>query len=311
MNRDAAYCKGRSGFRPGREKTLKDSCRKLHGHAPFFFSLILLIFLFFPAHAPANTDAADQPTTRVANQVCPDLFITAEDLQKKLERKSPITLVDIRSREEFDQARIPGSLNIPLHFIRTKAFLKSSRIVIVTEGYQYARLEPECKRLEQQGFMASILFGGLNTWKQANLPMEGEAWAHKAFDLIGPEEFHPEKGCDLWVVLDATSDSALEPILPSAVRCDGKSAFTSSRVKKTMKEKGEAGPFLVLIVNDDGRDLTGISRAASKAGLRNVFYLQGGARAYRQHLQNIALSKEPREKRVQKIEKCPTCGGQS
>lgn len=308
MNRDTAYCRGISGLGPGREKPLKASCRKLYGHAPFFFSLILL---FFPALTPANTDTENQPITRVVNQVCPDLFITTEDLRETLERKSPITLVDIRTREEFFQAHIPGSLNIPLHFIRTKAFLKNSRIVIVTEGYQYARLKPECKRLEQQGFTASILFGGLNSWKQANLPLEGEAWAHKAFDLISPEEFYPEKDSNHWVVLDATSDSALEPILPSAVRCDGKSAFTSSRVKKTMKEKGEAGPFLVLIVNDDGRDLTGISRAASKAGLRNVFYLQGGARAYRQHLQNIALSKEPREKRVQKIEKCPTCGGQS
>lgn len=271
-------------------------------------SMIAFILVFtVPANALSD-DAMDQASGNI-RQVRQELFTTVEDVKQIIDQKSPISLIDIRSQDEFTQAHIPGSLNIPIHFIRTKTFLKNNPVVIVSEGYQYAHLEPECKRLAEEGFKVLILLGGLNSWKQASLPLEGESWISKTFDRISPEAFHLEKDFDHWVILDASEKKAKKAVMPSSVPFDPDSLFASSQLKGSVKSNREGKQGLVLITNDTGTEYQNIARLVSKAELKNVFYLEGGIKAYEQYLQGVALAKEPREKRVQKIQKCPTCGG--
>lgn len=274
-----------------------------------YFAFIIFI-LMLSGRAYANTEDPSGTDSGTMKQARQDLFITAEDVKQKIDLKASLALIDIRSPEEFTQAHIPGSLNIPIHFIRTKAFLKSSPVIIVTDGYQYARLEPECKRLTEQGFKVSILLGGLNYWKQASLPLGGESWAGKTFDSISPEAFYLEKDYDHWVVLDASGKEAGKEAMPFAVPFNPDSQFfATSRLKSTIEKHRKSEQCLVLITNDAGTDYQNIARIISKAELKNVFYLEGGIKAYEQYLKGMALSQEPREKRIQKIQKCPTCGG--
>ena len=65
----------------------------------------------------------------------PAFAISAESVLQKMRENQDIVLVDIRRRVEFEKFRIPGSINIPLFAIKTKAFLKSKSLVIVDEGY--------------------------------------------------------------------------------------------------------------------------------------------------------------------------------
>ena len=44
-----------------------------------------------------------------------------------------LTLVDVRSTDDFQRLHIPGSLNIPLYAVKTKIFLKSFPMVQGTE----------------------------------------------------------------------------------------------------------------------------------------------------------------------------------
>lgn len=273
--------------------------------------VISMIAFILVLTAPSNAlsdDAAEQ-ASGTTGQVRQELFTTVEDVKQIIDRKSPVNLIDIRSQDDFAQAHIPGSLNIPIHFIRTKAFLKNNPVVIVSEGYQYAHLEPECKRLAEEGFKVLILLGGLNSWKQSSLPLEGESSMSTAFDRISPEAFHLEKDFDHWVILDASKKKAKKESMPSAVPFDPDSLFATSRLKGSVKDKREGKQGLVLIANDTGTEYQNIARLVSQAELKNVFYLEGGIEAYEQYLKGVALAKEPREKRVQKIQKCPTCGG--
>ncbi len=272
----------------------------------FAHALLLMFVLISPAYTLSDS-GLDSGSIKQARQ---ELFVTAEEVKQMLDTKKPLALVDIRSQGEYSQAHIPGSLNIRVHFIRTKILLKSSPVVIVTDGYQYAGLEPECKRLTEQGFLVTILFGGLNSWKHAGLPLEGEAWMAKTFDHISPEAFYLEKGYGHWVVLDASGKDAGKQSMPYAVRFDPDAQlFAPSRLKGTVEKNRKSGQCLVLIANDTGAEYQSIARIVSKAELKNVFYLEGGIRAYDQYLKSAALSQEPKEKRVQKIQKCPTCGG--
>ena len=96
----------------------------------------------------------------------PAFAISVESVLRKLKGKQEIILIDVRKRDEFEKFRIPGSINIPLFAIRTKAFLKSKSLVLVNEGYNYTQLERECAYLRKSGFRVWLLNGGLYYWRQ-------------------------------------------------------------------------------------------------------------------------------------------------
>ena len=266
------------------------------------------IILFLPVTTIASDDNSQDCTTMNSKKVDKSLFITAETLTRQMNQGKDITLVDIRPADDFNRARIPGSLNIPLHFIRTKMFLKQTPVVLVTAGYQYNLLESECRKLRQQGFAVSLLWGGLNYWKQIKGPLEGDMWAHERFNQVAPRCFYPERDYEHWVVLDVTIGSTVKNVIPGAVKLPVTEdrPLTPERIRQSIKKQGK--PCYVLFVNEKGVDYQHIESAVRQTKLKNVFYLEGGAAAYREFIQGVSLSHKPKDQRMQEIKKCPTCG---
>jgi len=59
------------------------------------------------------------------------LAISPHTVQYNLEQKQKITLIDVRNPKDFARLHVPGSINIPLHAVKTKFVLKSFLIVFL------------------------------------------------------------------------------------------------------------------------------------------------------------------------------------
>ena len=97
-------------------------------------SLLVLIHLLFCIFPPGPLKAAELPPDLIERKLIqrdPSLYITPAAVMQKLQAKPPIILVDIRHKDAFETYKIPNSINIPLHFIKTKSFLKQRPTVII------------------------------------------------------------------------------------------------------------------------------------------------------------------------------------
>jgi rhodanese-related sulfurtransferase len=67
----------------------------------------------------------------------PDL--SAAELKKKIDEKSPVLIIDLRSEEEYRAGRIPGALNVApnqLHLLNNRLPPdKQTEIVFYCRGY--------------------------------------------------------------------------------------------------------------------------------------------------------------------------------
>ena len=88
--------------------------------------------------APGNPQSRHIPVEFPAIKLkkCQAAFaISVESVLQKSKEKQEIILVDGRKSDAFEKFRIPGSINIPLYAVKTKAFLRTKLLVLVNEGY--------------------------------------------------------------------------------------------------------------------------------------------------------------------------------
>jgi len=97
-----------------------------------------------------DTDAAVDSSS-VRRQLKRSCLISLSGVDE-LRPLNGFSLIDVRSDSEFSSFRIAGSINIPLHQIKTKEFLKKLPVVLVSEGRNTSQLEMACKELELSGF---------------------------------------------------------------------------------------------------------------------------------------------------------------
>ncbi len=61
------------------------------------------------------------PTPTVTSRYSPNVpRISPEELKEKLDAGAEVVIIDVRSKEEFDQGHIPGAISIPYEEIETR-----------------------------------------------------------------------------------------------------------------------------------------------------------------------------------------------
>ncbi len=281
-------------------------------HLVAIFVFFLLAFSVMPQGAVATKDnsgrsAALKTVSRDAN-----LAVFVSDLLHGKGKSQKHLFIDVRPANQFDAARLPGSINLPLHAIRTKSFLKKQPLVLVNNGCQYSLLEAEAKRLGSLGFNVRVLVGGLNCWKNSGGIIEGDPFASRVWDKMQSYIFVQEEKYADWTVVDFRESSLIDDdefmgkAISASMSADVEQ--TASDLHKAIKKQAKGRFQFILVINEDGEHHERLKVIMEKTGFANVFFLDGGLRAYRQHARDLVLMNQPSDKRVKTTNKCPSCG---
>lgn len=90
---------------------------------------------------------------------------------------SAITLLDVRSSEEFKKCRIPGAACMPMTELAGKmnALPKNKNVVVYCGGMSCDLATKACLELSKNGFKAMELCGGIDMWMEKGCPVEKKA----------------------------------------------------------------------------------------------------------------------------------------
>lgn len=91
--------------------------------------------------------------------------VTLEELQTILKNKQPVVVLDVRSKEEYDEQHIPIAQNIPLDQLAASLSLfESSKIYVITCGSGGGRSMQGATIMRDAGLDAKWLVGGTFGW---------------------------------------------------------------------------------------------------------------------------------------------------
>jgi len=278
-------------------------------------TITIILIAFSAAISTAQTvllsKIPDELIVRNFKKHDPSLAISVEAVLYKLRQNQALTLVDVRSRQDFERLYIPGSVNIPLYAVKTKTYLKSAPVVLVNEGFRYAELENESRRLAERGFQVFILDGGLPAWERKGGKLTGDLFALDEMKSVSAAAFFREKDYEDTLVLDISparseTSSRLIPYAQHIPGLAGNGASASELSKLVAKNKNM--PFQsVVIFNETGSQYAKAKKIISRMGL-DAFYLQGGVAGYQKYLEGLLLSWKPRDSRMKTVSKCKPCG---
>ncbi|ABV63313.1 MULTISPECIES: rhodanese-like domain-containing protein [Bacillus] len=96
--------------------------------------------------------------------------ISIEELKQKLEQEEAIQLVDVRENEEVAEGMIPQAIHIRMGDIPEKldAFDQTQEYYIICRSGK--RSENVCYFLEDQGYQATNVVGGMLAWTGETKP---------------------------------------------------------------------------------------------------------------------------------------------
>lgn len=150
----------------------------------------------------------------------PRCAVSVSDLLAALARDKAagdVVWVDVRRPEQADADPWPGALRLSPDALRTKAYLRSKRIVLLGEGRGQSQWLSHCRRLQADGFArVQVLQGGVPQWR-----------LHEALSTVPPAPLPPPvmlDGPGLWaesldegnLVIGLAGDG-LAPLLPSVL----------------------------------------------------------------------------------------------
>lgn len=279
--------------------------------------MIAAIQLVFPNNLAAAEAAAASRMPEESFKVSliePDYSLAVTATKLISQTKGPeVVLVDIRSPEEFDRLRIPGSINVALHALKTKSFLKAQPFVLVNDGFQWRDLEDECHRLRQYGFQPSILFGGLVAWHNRGGALEGDQLALDEMRMVSPANLYIEKDSSHWLIVDASQSETDDSwrLFPLALRVPLKReillAGFGESISNVIPPK-KAGHRTVLIYTQTGEGYTSLQRMNRKSDA-NIFFLKGGLQSYARYINQLELFGQLPKSRTKRIGYCQSCEG--
>ena len=211
----------------------------------------------------AASVSASLPLMSEATLTTPFRCLRLLDAAELSRREEAVNEVDIR-RDGAD-----GRLQIPLHEIKTKAFLRHKSLAIVSDGKHFAAIEKECNDIKASG--VTDVFAVLPLTSR---PTGDDGYSLSHLSRILPQEFIAERAFGVWHIVDLTSKGDLDAPL-----------FRNTEAIREIAHDAKRGGSVVglertLIVFDDGR-LPGEDDLASlRMRHGQVFVLDDGIKGF-------------------------------
>jgi len=238
------------------------------------------------------------------------LAISPHTVQYNLEQKQKITLIDVRNPKDFARLHVPGSINIPLHAVKTKFVLKSFLIVLINDGFQYSLLATECLKLKDMGFKALILDGGLYAWHRAGSRLVGDLFILEKMKTVTPRKIFREKDFKNILMMDISpvQKETSRKVMPFSkhLPLSAEAGEWARKIEQIIAIHKNQPFFSVLVFNEAGNGYGRANRILSGLDL-NVFFLQGGVAGYRRYLKDLVFSWQPLDSRIKTSRKCGIC----
>jgi len=152
------------------------------------------------------------------------------------------TWVDVRRPDLAEADAQPGALRLSPELLRSKAFLKTRRVLLVGDGHAQAALLSQCRRLKDEGFkQVRVLNGGWPQWRfQQGLPSsspEPLGAAALSASALWAESQHEGN-----LVIGTRADGLI-PLLPFGATLD---AWSVERVRALIERRRHDSPGVPL-----------------------------------------------------------------
>ena len=100
--------------------------------------------------------------------------VSADDVKARLDKKEPLTLLDVREKEEYRQGYIPGAVSLPRGFLdmRVEEVVPDKKAPIVAYCASGTRSLLAGRTLRELGYTNVVsMRGGYQGWKNQGLPI--------------------------------------------------------------------------------------------------------------------------------------------
>lgn len=274
----------------------------------FKTSIFISFLLIFQAISGLSSAAQESTKMKAPGKVVKiqpgsrhiSFAVSARAVCNRLKHGRKVMLVDIRQAAEFEKVRIPGAINIPLHAVKTKAFLKSRPFVLVNEGVAARAMKKECEKLKKLNFKPSFLDGGIIAWQKCGGRLEGDLLRLKAYRFISPRTFAQEKDRgDIQIIdLSEKQSDMSRQLVPRPIHISGMNGLA-----RMAEKKGSANTIFVFLNHTDIHYRM-IERIMNKTDAAAVFYLDGGLTAYGTFVEHISKPKTNRKRTTSTCRPC-------
>jgi len=224
------------------------------------------------------------------NQNIKNQGLSAEQLDEKLSQQKPLLLFDLRSKDQFENSHVKGSVHAVCDIQAKQTIMpkipQNVKIVLISEPEEIAR--ETAQMMTSLGLDAHYLKGGFYSWK-------GKTEKGQTGKIITAD--HLESQLDQMFLLDVrNADEFSEYQIPGSVNIPLGELFDEKTLEKIPKDK------TVVTVCPHGNRAMVASFALTRAGIDSQT-LAGGLAGWNQILKPITVSQKPKVIQVQKIGK--------
>lgn len=247
------------------------------------------------AREALNKDFTQIFSNKEKKQRHQECYLSAQRAEKLL-INNQATFVDVRNSSAYKDYRIHQSINIPIHVLKTKQYLKRKKIVLVDDGSTYQHLEQACIDLRNDGFKQTyILSGGLSLWGSQHGSLYGNRLGQHALQDITSEELFVEKNYSHFYVLDVSAkQSSKSANIPknNLIFSSGDIDDIKQEIKNVSAVSHAGVPVTLIISDEDDSNYATMKHHLAEIKNINVFFLKEGWSGYKKFIgQQVAVWK--------------------
>jgi len=225
------------------------------------------------------------------NQTIENLGITSENLNDDLAQQKPLLLFDLRTKEDFEESHIDGSVHAVCDIQAKEKFMpqipKNTKIILISESEEFSK--KTAQMMASFGLNSHYLVGGFSSWK-------GKLAKGPTGKTITADNLSQK--LDKVFLLDVRdNDEFTEYQIPGSINIPLEELFDANIIPKIPKNKE------IVTICPHGNRAMVASFALARAGIDSQTLAEGLA-GWNQVLKPITVVKEPvRIIQVQKVGK--------